>query len=494
MPTESLQPKRTTKDKTYFGELLQLFNALYNDTVTHAIHHTKKLQSEYETYRNTACYHSIKQDMANNTPVTAAEYLFYALVTDNVSTLDPNKLDQHNEIQLKLNTPHIPQIAKAIRPFVVNLKILAAALRHQENPSIETLTTLRELLDQRARLYNGNNELTRLYLNLNGITLVAIRFQPPLNFHHCYFAEATLDRELSFNALGCLFHKSNMDTDINCKRTYVDCDLIEVTGRIWVPTYCTFKNSKIIRSHLNFTAREGLYFIDCTISASKLTIDGTCDAEVAGLSSCNVHRSSITFGYGRLRWCNNTITQSLISSNPRHSAKHIFDGEHVLCSNDLRKAQIDDLITLLHTENLSIHEPSLIYDYDLFETPQAFNQLLTDIRAAIWKEISRRFDFTLLAHKDAEEIQVVYAKLIIAHIHAYYPTESFPLEAIALLEEALKHTAFQNLHDIGMKSTFGSLFAACSTATKARKALSEALDDALTAQSQHTALSRLASF
>lgn len=484
------------KKSAYFDELYRLYRSLYNKTLAHADQDTRKRQLNYDEYRQSGLYKTIKKSLAANTPVTQAEYYFYALVTDDVSKLDANNLDSYNLIQLALSTPNFRELNKAIDWFRQNLSILAAALRHQNDPTAETFTELKGRLELQAKQNFAHKEggPAVIFINLSGITLPAVTGEMgELAFHCCYFQKATLDSMLSFEALHSIFLETNLDASLEADRSYGGCELISVKATILAQPGCLFANSNIKTSKLSITIMQDLHFEGCEIFRSEIAIKGERDGEIGSLHSCRVLCSTISLDYGILRWQKNTIIKAVISNDLTWSAKHDFKDQNIIESTDLRKVQIVDLVKFLISDQFPTISLS-IYDDGLFASPEVFRQLLTSIHKEISAFINKLLDKSLWVYSDVEKVQEAFAKVLVSHIQAYYPFESHALDAISLLEEALRHPVFKNQSQIGLKSIFGSLFAACSTSTKAREVLSEALNEVTMNCSQHTALSRLASF
>lgn len=492
MQKEAVLGMLPSNEAVNLRELLQSFRWLYENTLAPDNCDNNPLLSVYDECRGKPVYQSIEKRMAAGDPVTQPEYLFYALVTDDVSGLDPKQLDYDVTEQLAISAPDSLAMTAMIQLFMPNLNILSSALRHQNRPTAETFASLFELLSLRAKACAGVEHFTVLWLNLSGIRVHAVK-QPmgSLDFRYCHFVKARLNPKLSFSALHAIFIDLNLGNSDFARRSYTHCELRGVKAKM---SHCQFERSNIVDSKLSITMWRGLHFAGCDIKHSEVYICGTRDDKIARIDSCKVTGSKVMLGNGCLRWRNNVLSEVVISSDSTRFAQHDFEQDNQIKSTDLRNAQLTDAGALLSSEQLSMEEPSLLCRERLFADLEVFHAWLSDVVQGMHKDMAYSYKDSRWIHKSLGKKQEAFARVLVAHIRAYFPVESHSFEAVGFLSEALKHEVFKHQNENGLNLVFASLFPAYSTATKAREILNEALNETRMDCSLHTALSRLASF
>lgn len=526
--SNDLAVKREVKD--YYTKLLSLFDELNEQTLQYdsTVESAKHLLKFYETIRDNDIYQHIKILIITGEKCSQAEYLFYALVTDNVSQLNPNRLSQRGQIDIQVTVPTNVNFHDPINAFAQNLDDLAAALRFQNTPTRETFLAFQERLSNRL---DGMST----HLNLSGIRIREIPEMDPdeqtwLSFSRCLFVNTTFEgNEYSIDVYDSIFSKTDLSVTIlyasefkKChfsdlsfcgeiidKVSFKNCDLSSVSFFADNINYISFDYCRLNQVKLGSLQLTQPWFYQCSIENSCLSFDETnilysegyeCNV---GIKSCNVSDSELNFGnivsaqivnefmidhckiyqsqirFGNLDsvkilWRYSTITKTSISTQSMYNAKHV-DFDIKFHRADLREAQftLESLVSFhrFSKKYEEVIDNTLAFPETSFSDPESFNEFLSQLNKDISEWLIDPSIMYSFQYPDRKLSNL--ATLVKNHIiHYHRDTRELCAE---IIQAALNHALFSHRNTGGFSGYAGYLFGSCSVAAPARKILSDAL-------------------
>lgn len=508
----SKDPAVKQEVKEYYTSLLSLFQEFVrgiheNNPTTVSAENALKI---YDDIRDTEIYRTIKNLIINKKDCSQAEYLFYALVTDDVSQLNPNRLNQNHQIDIQITVPTNVNFHDPIKAFAQNLDDLAAALRFQKSPSKETFLAFQDRLYERT-------QLTLPHLNLSGLQIPEIpKLEESYNhtmlrFLRCLLVNTTfMGEEYKIYAIESIFSNTYFsNTKLLYNSRFESCDFYSLSFSAETINHISFVQCRFSIAELRTPQLNHASFRDCTFNSSLLWAERTTSTQINGrknnivLEQCNINDSTLNFGnvilllretshnfevqncvinqskihFGRIdgvsvHWGANKITDTTITTHSLTNADHFIvsignDNYHGV---DLRHSlfKIDTLLRFKYFQPQGLSDTCLYFEMADFSDLPSFNTFL-----CVLNEMINRWKLVPIYDNVALRLSNL-AILVRDHIVAYH--ENHPETQAELLQAALNHAAFKHRNTGGLAGSAGYLFGSLSPIASARKILDDALN------------------